>query len=141
MIEAIFAVWAASFVLSWAIAGIFIIFVFQRRALSSERRTLNENLAKIGLFWSSRSDDFVPLAKGSVAKDRADSLKSMLLMTTIFSALSFIGLLCTIVMLSSIAFLARSRLELNALDSKLATDATLSPDQVTAQVAELKSLL
>lgn len=141
VIEAIFAIWAASFVLSWAVASFFIVFVFQRRAFSEERRVLNDNLAKVGLFWSSRSDDFVSLAKGNVAKDRADSLKSILLMTTIFSVLSFIGLLCTIVMHSSMAFLARSRLELNALASPLATDRSLSADQVGAYVADLRNLL
>ena len=141
MIEAIFAIWGACFVLSWVIASLFITFVFQRRAASPHRKILNENLAKIGLFWSSRSDDFVPLSKGTVEKDRADSLKSILLMTTIFSALSFIGLICTVVMLSSIAFLARSRLELAALESRLATDPMLTLEQVREQVEHLKSLL
>lgn len=140
MIEAIFAIWGASFVLSWLIAGGFILFVFRRRALSPERGVLNANLAKIGLFWSSRSDDFVPLSRGNVARDRLDSMKSILLMTTIFSALSLIGLIATIVMMSSIAFLARSRLELGALAGPLAREPGLSPEEVTAQIAELKNL-
>ncbi len=141
VIEAIFAIWAGSFVISWSIAFVFIVFVFQRRANSRERKTLNDNLGKVGLFWSSRSDDFVSLEKSNVAKDRADSMKSILLMTTIFSVLSFVGLLCTVVMHSSLAFLARSRLELNSLASPLSSDPSLTAEQVRAQVAELRNLL
>ena len=137
MIEIIAGLCVSSFFFSWVFAGLYLLLVVNRRAGAPEKIRLNENLGKIGLFWSTTEDRFQSLQKSNIERDRRKSLKSYLLMTLIFSLLSLLGLLLNVIMNISLGFLARSRLEMNALASPLSRE-ELAPAEIEKIVKMLE---
>jgi hypothetical protein len=117
---------------------VFMLFRLRRRRNSSEIKCLNSNLYKIGLFWSDHQDALlevkVPLEELE-NKERHDLHRSMLISGLLLSALSWLGAVFFVFIITLLKFLARSKLEKNLFNSQLVTNSdSLSPHDVRRQV-------
>lgn len=136
MVEIIATVYLTCFTLSW-IAGLsYLNLRIQKQYRSHGLTTLNNNLARVGLFWSNRNANFLALAEGSPEEDHRSVKKSFLLMTTILSLLSVFGFILLILMM----FTGRPRREKRTFQSDLAQKSSLSLVEVETLVAELKNI-
>ena len=139
MIEFVAGLLLVSFLLCWLSSGLYLMFVWRRQLRAPERKVLNENLKKIGLFWSAKKDDFLSLDRSSIQREDAGFLRSLLIITAVLSLLSLPGFLIQVVFLFSIGFMARSRKEANTFSGLLVSDSSLSADQIRLLVAEINT--
>ncbi len=122
---------------SWIFAFLYLHFGIYRHIRSPEMALLNQNLSKVGMFWSESAGDFRLLNEGSAELDREKMYRTFFIMTAFLSLLSFIGMLLLILIFVS----GRPRLERNAFNSELARNRELTPAEVQALVNELRSFV
>lgn len=139
MVEVILTVYIGSFFFSWVLGLSYFFGVLRPRLQSRTLQNLNTHLAPQNLYWSNRSGDFRPLSESAVEKDRTDTYKSFLLITTILAFLSLPGLVLMILFVTSYHFLARPRKERRTFASALAKETSLPPNEVARLITELNS--
>jgi hypothetical protein len=122
---------------SWLVACLYY-WLSMRPHLSSEKMALlNQNLSKVGLYWSNCYGDFHTLGENSVARDMRRARRNFWLMTGFLSLLSILGMLLLIALFMS----GHPRRERNAFASALVSDPSLSPEQVSEAVREIQALI
>lgn len=122
---------------SWIVAGLYYRFSMRPHFRSQEMVILNQNLKKIGLFWSNCDGTFRELGANAIAHDLRRAQRNFWMMTALLSLLSVLGTF----ILVAIAMSGHPRLERNTFASELVKDPNLSPEQVKETVAELQSLI
>ncbi|MNK01248.1 hypothetical protein D3C87_190430 [compost metagenome] len=138
MIEIIVGIWLLCFCLSMLTVGIN--FHLTRKKLSSKKlSTLNANLEKVELFWSSSLDDFSPLTSEALEKDTKATLRNSLLIGLLGLG-SIPGFLLLLALVLSLHMLARSRKEVATFRSPLSTDTNLSKQDVETLVSQLSQI-
>jgi hypothetical protein len=132
MIEIIAGVYLTCFALSWIL--IFWHFSFVSRELKSTKLvTLNHNLEKVGYFWSHSRGAIEKLGEFTAADDQKKSRRGVLWLG-IFAFWSVPGFLILLAVILSLRFSFSSRKERAVLQSALAQNPELSPDEVLAQL-------
>lgn len=139
MVEIIVGVWLASLIISIFVVS-FNYRLTSKRLKSESLKTLNLNLAKVDLYWSNSLANFAPLTPDAIENDAAKTLRNTLLMGLLGLA-SLIGLIFLIILVLSLHFLARSRKEIAAFRSPLATDKNLGANEVQSLVNEFSQIL
>jgi hypothetical protein len=137
MIEIIAGVWLTSFALSIPITALNVRYAY-KLARSAKYAMLNQNLAKIGLYWSLSSESFKSVSEGSALKDEQSAARSYLFMGAL-GLLSAFGLLFLIILTLSLQFLVKNRLTRRVFHSALTSDTSLSAEEITKLVANLKA--
>lgn len=122
---------------SWIFALYYWYFAARPRLRSESLKTLNFNLAKVGMFWSNADGNFRPLGPESVARDGQRMLRSFLIMTSLLSVFSIVGMILLILIFVS----GHPRLERNTFASALTQQTDLTAEQVSQIVAELQSTI
>lgn len=124
MIEIIAGVWATCFLISlpitfWNVRSVV------SKAKSLQFKTLNLNLAKIGMFWSLSSDGFQPLGERNSQDDVRKAMRSYMLIGAL-GIFSVIGLLLLIAVSLSMHLLV-SRTAQRVFESELTKNPNLDP--------------
>ena len=128
MIEIIASVYVTCLVLSGAI--IFWHLSHLRRQLNSSGfQTLNQNLAKLGLFWSHSAGSLEKLSVLSIEEDRQKTLKSAMLLGLLGFA-SLPGFLLLLAVVLSLRYSSSSRKENKLLQGPLALEPNLAPEDI-----------
>jgi hypothetical protein len=123
------AIYALGILFSAAITGIQLLW-WRRHRSSIGMARLNENLAKVGFFWSDHADALQALKPGHEEAERVALSRSVLISGFVLGFLSWIGVLFSIVLIVSMRFFVRSKLERSLMTSPLTLDTGYSPDQV-----------
>lgn len=99
---------------------------------------INANLGKIGLYWSDAESNFAELSSSNTEADRARSYRNAVLMGLLFSIGSWAGFFFLFLIMVSLRFIARPRLERAVYASELALNQNLSTQDVQKIVTTLK---
>jgi len=131
-----------SYVISLALSFAVLLWHFKRVSAQLRSRrlsVLNNNLAKVDLYWMSSQDEFAPRAEGSLEKDRLHAERSIFVLGAVALAgpLGFVLVLITVL---SLNFLARSRRQQAVFNSDLALREDLEHERVLSLVKELESV-
>lgn len=131
MVEILGFIWLTCFILSGIITGLNIWSVV-KMSKSSEFKVLNENLAKIEMFWSLSSENVQPLNEGNSEADVKKVIRTYILLGGLgfFSLIGFSILF--VVSLSMRMLVGRAAKAL--LRSPLTTDTGLSVESIKTLV-------
>lgn len=132
MIEIIAGVWATCFLISLPITFWNVRSVVQK-AKSPQFKTLNLNLAKVGMFWSLSSDGFQPLGERNAKDDTRKAMRSYMLIGGL-GIFSVIGLLLLIAVSLSMHLLV-NRTAQRVFESELTKNPNLDAQATQALVA------
>lgn len=132
MIEIIAGVWATCFLISLPITFWNVRSVVQK-AKSPQFKTLNLNLAKVGMFWSLSSDGFQPLGERTPKDDTRKAMRSYMLIGGL-GIFSVIGLLLLIAVSLSMHLLV-NRTAQRVFASELTKNPNLDPKATQDLVA------
>lgn len=135
MIEILFFLWLASLLLSLPITALNFCYAY-KLAKSAKYSVLTRNLAKIGLYWSLRTETFAELKNGSPDLDARKAMRTYLQLGGL-GFLSVPGLLFLILLSFSLTVLAKSRLARNVFRSELVRNSKLSSEEIGRLVSEL----
>ncbi|HEX7673696.1 MAG TPA: hypothetical protein VF412_05970 [Bdellovibrio sp.] len=138
MVEIILAVWFTCFVLSMTVVSINF-YVTRKQLRSKTLQTLNNNLQKIEMYWSSAASDFAVLSPGVIEQDAKKTLRNTLLVGFLGLA-SVPGFILLTAVVLSIHYLARPRREIAAFQSALAKNPSLSESDVKTLVHEISEI-
>lgn len=135
MVEILLGAWLASLVLSlpltaWNIGSVL------KLARSKKLLNLNENLKKLGLFWSITRENFQSLEQSNPEDDAKKSIRNFILLGAL-GLFSVLGLFILFVVTVSIHKLIRNRTAEQIFKSELAQKQNLEPKQVETLVASL----
>ncbi|MBS1969531.1 MAG: hypothetical protein JSU04_04465 [Bdellovibrionales bacterium] len=134
MIEIIAGVWATCFLISLPITFWNVRSVVQK-AKSPQFKTLNLNLAKVGMFWSLSSDGFQPLGERTAKDDTRKAMRSYMLIGGL-GIFSVIGLLLLIAVSLSMHLLV-NRTAQRVFASELTQNPNLDAEATQALVTSL----
>ncbi len=123
MVEILGLVYVSSFILSISVLS-WHYYSTQKNFSSTKLTILNENLARVGLFWSNATADFADLKENCYAQDRQKVNQSILLIG-ILALGSLPGFLLLTTVVFSLHFFARSRKEKSVFASPLSTEKDL----------------
>lgn len=138
MIEIIVGAWLLGFLLSVPVVSWS--FYITRKHLSSEANLiLNQNLNKIGLYWSNVSADFVELSPGAIEQDAKKTLMNSW-RVGILGFLGMPGFFFLVIVVVSVNILAKSRKEKAVFESLLAKDKNLNLEQIKDLVQKISAL-
>ena len=132
MVEILIGAWVISLVLSvpltmWNINSVLKI------SRSTELKTLNANLVKVGLFWSLSNETFWPLEELTPEEDFKKSVRGYLLLGAL-GLFSVLGLLILFVVSVSIHKLIRNRTAESVFKSELSRRPDLEVKSIEALV-------
>ncbi|WP_413289568.1 hypothetical protein [Bdellovibrio sp. HCB337] len=129
----------ALFVGMFACWGLSLSYVLWNRRPSRRQqlRAIHENLNKVHLAWSNNEATIKAASEIDFRKENYREQKWFLLAGTVLSVASWLGFILLIVLIMSLEFLAKPRMERAVFDSDLARDKSLSPEAVQILVNRL----
>lgn len=111
------------------------LFLQNRKNHSSQMLNLQTNLAKISLAWSDRRGELVAKTDYDADEDWSRQKRTILVAGFFCALISWPGLFFQLVLMASIRYLARPRLEKRLWESELAKK-ELSPEQIIRYVGQ-----
>lgn len=132
------AMYTVGFVTELVVMVLFVLSHF-RRLRRGPSAILRSNLTKVGVYWSEHTEKIVAGSTLDELHDRRSSLKTIVFTGTLLAFLSWLGALFFTILMLSHRHLARSRLERELFDSRLARDPNLTAHDVRELVAALTS--
>ena len=130
------AVYAVGFLACFALTLLYV-FLRERRRHSHGAQCVQDNLAKLNLYWSDSADGIVPLSATSASDEAKKSQKTIGYMGLILSLLSWAGFFFLLLIMISERFLARSRRERHLFGSVLSHQANMDANEVRRIISDL----
>lgn len=120
----------------WSLSVAYVLWT-RRRSRREQLQRIHENLSKIQMAWSNNDAVIKPASEVNFTIENQREQKWFLLAGTILSVASWLGFLLLVVLIMSLEFLAKPRLERALFESELAKNKSLSPEEVQALVNQL----
>lgn len=138
MLPEMAASYAVGMIPSASLTGLHL-FLQKRKLETTAMRRLQANLEKIGHYWSDTDSSVLPRSSESLSQDFEKYRRSLFVFGGICLFLSWLGFFAQLMVMVSIRYLARSRLEQRLFASDLVEE-NLPADHVKARVDEILAL-
>ncbi len=116
-------------------------FLFKRKMNSLKMRNVQTNLGLVGKFWSDSEGKIKDLAPNmGIEQDKRAYYRTVLWLGIFCFGLSWIGFFLQLLVMLSIRYLARPRLERKVFESPLA-ETVCEPSKVRSHLSELTHLV